>query len=66
MQCHGKRVPLSYFFDRGTIVIPTSVTVAVANARTCSFERPPDTEFNRLSTKVIRERANMLVLDWRR
>ena len=66
MRCYGKRVPLPYLFDRGMIVIPTSVTVAGANARTCLFKRPPDTEFNRLSTKVMRESANMLVIDWRR
>ena len=52
-------------------VIPTSVTVASANARTCSFVlvrarsniHLDNTKFDRLSTEVMLERTNMLVLD---
>ena len=33
--------PELYLYDRGMTVIHPSVTVADANARTCSFEHPP-------------------------
>ena len=69
MRCHGIRVPSPYLFDRGMIVIPTSVTVADANTRAYLFEHPPgqySTEFDGLNTKAMRKRTNMLVLDWRR
>ena len=65
------RVSSPPLYERGAIRIPTSVTVEGLNARTCSFEHPPSryqigTEFERLNTEVMRERMNMLVLDWRR
>ena len=39
MWCHGTRVPSPYLYlyDRGITVIPPSVTVADANARTCNL-----------------------------
>ena len=39
MRCHGVRVPSPYLYLYGgsMIVIPTSVTVASTNARTCSY-----------------------------
>ena len=73
MRCHAIRVPFPHLYDRGTIQIPTSVTVAGPNACTCSFEleHPPGWyqiryQFERLNTEVMRERVNLFVLDWRR
>ena len=61
----------SPLYERGAFRIPASVAVEGLNGRTCSFEHPPGryqigTGFERLNTEVMRERMNMLVLNWQR